>query len=303
MITRTVYSLYYPETKAVVDELWAGRHHEWYERAYEKHQDGMHVAFLEEWKRWSNVDLAAFPNQYATNGASEPIKDLILPPGRLHVFDGEYEGYGHIAVARDMKIVAHERSVDAARDAYGPHDMFWVSNPSAIDGCVWKDFDAFVEEMAARNPHVRIYLDVTYVGATLAPVTLEPSRHPNVAAVIFSLSKPMGVYYHRIGGCFSREPVATLWGNHWFKNLFSVQLGRELVSRFGVTELPTKYAHARKYALDAMIAHGRVPALAQPSDVVLLAHSATGPAEFRRAEGKYRFCLTEGMDKRIKGEW
>src|SRR3954470_19673859 len=104
MMTRTVYSLYYPETREVAERLWSEKHHDWYERAYEKPQDAMHVEFLETWRAWSGVELGdALPHAYPTGGASEPIKDLILPregQGAVHVFAGDYEGYG---------IVAHER--------------------------------------------------------------------------------------------------------------------------------------------------------------------------------------------------
>ncbi len=306
MLTRTVYSLYYPETRAVVDRLWSEHHHEWYERAYEKHQDAMHVEFLETWRAWSGLDLGdAFPHAYPTSGASEPIKDLLLPPGALHTFAGDYEGYGILAHERGMQVVTHERSVLAARETFGEHDQFWVSFPSAIDGCIWPDLDAFLDEMRARAPAVRVYLDVTYVGATKTPVKVDARRHTNVAAVVFSLSKPMGVYYHRIGGCVSRTPMGTLVGNLWFKNLFSLKLGTALMKEHGVTALPTKYAPIQARVLELLIANGRVPDAARASDVVLLAHAPHGVAsseEFMRAKGHHRFCLTEGMDKMIKGE-
>jgi hypothetical protein len=303
MISRTVYSLYYPETRAVVEDLWLGRHHEWYERAATKHQDAMHLPFLAAWREWCGLGLAdAFPHAYPTSGASEPIKDLILPPGRLHVFDGEYEGYAAIAAARGMQVVTHERSADAARHVYDDGDQFWISNPSAIDGNVWTGFDAFVEEMRARNPGVRIFLDVTYVGATKTPVRLEPARHPNVAATIFSLSKPFGVYYHRIGGVVSREPIATLHGSLWFKNLLSLKIGETLMTRFGPTDLPRQYAYLQEHVLARAKAAGRAPASARTSEVVLLAHAGEGAVEFRRAPGRYRFCLQDGMERMLKGE-
>ena len=34
--------------------------------------------------------------------------------------------------------------------------------------------------------------------------------HPNVRAVLWSLSKPFGVYYHRIGGIWSRDEIPTM---------------------------------------------------------------------------------------------
>jgi hypothetical protein len=309
VITRTVYSLYYPETRAVVDVLWGERHHDWYERAYEKRQDAMHVEFLETWRAWSGLGLGdAFPHAYPTNGASEPIKDLLLPPARLHVLAGDYEGYGAIARERGMQVLVHPRSVDAARSGdFADGDQFWISNPSAIDGCVWPELDAFIDAMRAHAPGVRVFLDATYVGATKTKVAMELARHANVAAVVFSLSKPMGVYYHRVGGCLSRAPIGTLWGNLWFKNLFSLKLGTALMKKHAVTELPSKYAAVQARVLEAGIAKGLAPAEARASDVVLLAHakladeSAKRWTELERAPGAQRFCLTPGMDEIVNG--
>jgi hypothetical protein len=312
VITRTVYSLYYPETRSVVDSLWGERHHEWYERAYEKRQDAMHVEFLDTWRAWSGLSLGdAFPHAYPTSGASEPIKDLLLPPARLHVFAGDYEGYSAIARERGMHVVVHPRAADVPHVArtgdFSSGDQFWISNPSAIDGCAWPELDAFIDAMRAHAPGVRIFLDATYIGATKTKVVMEPARHTNVAAVVFSLSKPMGVYYHRVGGCMSRTPIGTLWGNLWFKNLFSLKLGTALMKKYGVTELPSKYAAIQARVLEAGIAQGLAPAEARASDVVLLAHakltgeSAKRWAELERAPGAQRFCLTPGMDEIVNG--
>ncbi len=305
MISRTVYAWYYPEVAAVVQKLWDGHHHEWYERAYTKHQDTMHEEFLDTWRNWSGVSLGkAFPHAYPANGSSEIIKDLLLPPAALHVFEGEYEGYAAIARARGMKVVTHARNVYVDSSLFAPGDVFWASNPSAIDGNAWSELPAFLEALRFQAPGVRVYLDMTYVGATVRPVTdIEPHRHENVAAVIFSLSKPMGTYYHRVGGCYSRQPIDALWGNKWFKNLFSLKLGTELMKRFGPTTLPKRYAETRTTVMRQLVRDGRLAESAQPSNVLLLANDTAGPDEFRRAPNAYRFCLTEALDRHIRGEY
>jgi hypothetical protein len=150
---------------------------------------------------------------------------------------------------------------------------------------------------------VRVHLDVTYVGGTAKRIHMDPSRHPNVAAVVFSLSKPMGVYFHRIGGVYSREAIGTLWGNFWFKNIFSVKLGQKLIETFARCELPQKYEPVRQRALQTVIAQDIVPASARPSDVVLLANAGVGADEYRRAEGAYRFCLSPHMHAIVENGW
>jgi hypothetical protein len=320
-ITRTVYAAYFPETQKIVDELWNSRPHAMYEDAFTGKQTNLHLPFLDQWRQWSGVELGdQFPYAYPANGASEGIKDLIMPfetskgsillselvlqvpPARLHIFSGEYEGYKAIAEERGMEVVEHRRNLSEVNGYdFSPTDMFWVSNPSAIDGEYWDELDEWLITMERRHPQVRIYLDVTYIGAVRIHRPLYPARHPNIAAVIFSLSKPMGVYYHRIGGVFSRRPVGTLWGNAWFKNLFSIELGRVLMERYTVDDLPRRYAPVQAEAVRRLITDGTLPSEANPSNVVLLARSPIGTKEYQRAEGNYRFCLTPTILNLIKG--
>jgi hypothetical protein len=301
MIVKTVYSYYYPETRDIVGRLWRDEPHTLYDKAWEKETETSHFPFLAAWKDWSGVDVAGFPHGYPTNGASEAIKDLIslMPSGaRLHIFAGEYEGYARIAECHGIEVVIHdpdlEKLVQSCR--FMPGDLFFVSNPSAIDGEYRKDFDAFALTMRAYYPSVGIVLDVSYVGTVQRHRLLWASRHPNIRAVVFSLSKPFGVYNHRIGGCFSRQEVGTLYGNRWFKNHFSIELGRQLMEKYAVDALPKKYAAAQQAVIEKGVEAGVLPAETIPCNVVLLARSAAGPAEFLRAPGHYRYCLTPGFD-------
>jgi histidinol-phosphate/aromatic aminotransferase/cobyric acid decarboxylase-like protein len=307
VVTTTVYSLYWPETRRAVESLWSSKPHGWYERNYSKIQDGMHEPFLAAWRDWSLVNLAgAFPHGYPVNGASEAIDHLILnptlAPGRLHFFDGDYEGYARVAECRGMSVIAHPRSIEAAKSRrFRPGDVFWISHPSAIDGEYWDGLDGWLSEMSRRHPKVRVFLDVTYQGAVKRVHRLSPAAHPNVAAVVFSLSKPFGVYYHRVGGVFCREPVESLWGNLWFKNLFSIHLGLELMRRHSVSDLAHRYASTQEKIHRDLVAAGTLPPQSIPSNVVLLARNGTGQEAHRRAEGHYRFCLSPAMDKLING--
>jgi hypothetical protein len=55
------------------------------------------------------------------------------------------------------------------------------------------------------------------------------------------LSKVFGVYYHRIGGVFLKEANPLLYGNMWFKNVFSMRYGEALMKQFDVNYFPKKY--------------------------------------------------------------
>lgn len=311
-VARSVYSLYYPETRGVVDALWTERPHALYERNYEKRQDAMHRGCLDGWVAWATragVTLGGgFAHHYPTAGASEGIHALLAfqathGGGRVHFFEGEYEGYMHTAAALGMPTVAHARGRDAwsaAVASLAPGDTFWLSQPSAIDGNVWRDLPDFVALVGERAPDARLVVDLTYVGAVAAPLPIDLDQ-PQIAAVLWSLSKPFGVYYHRIGGLLTRAEVPALRGHHWFKNLFSLALGERLMASFAPGELPARYQAHQARALERAKHDGLVDPAARASDVVLLAHAPPGSAsderfaEYRRGAGQ-RYCLTPMMD-------
>ena len=124
---------------------------------------------------------------------------------------------------------------------------------------------------------------------------------PVIRAVFVSLSKPLGVYYHRVGGVFSRDALPGLYGNRWFKTSFGLALGIALCERFGVHEIPRRYAALQRQET-MRIAHETGIALA-PSDAVLLAHGpAAQPnmpddiAALRRGHS-VRLCLTPSLER------
>jgi hypothetical protein len=297
-----------PDYFDMFTEAWTGK------------QDSLHRDFFDAWHTWSSpvidLDRSLFPHFYPTNGASEAIRQLIFESatnrrGKLHVFSGEYEGYLAMAKACMMNL-SHSRDSFASvggrearrTNAWGPGDVFWVSQPSAIDGNVWKDFNAFLEMM----PDNSVYVDLTYVGAVPASAIIEKFNlnQPSVAAVVFSLSKPFGAYYDRIGGVFCRQESPGLFGNIWFKNLNSIALGTELLTRHGVFEIPDFYSHHQQEV--ARQASRALGVKLTPSDVYVLATVAdpeNGDPDLmeyivRRSVSKHpddvrRICLTPGM--------
>ena len=182
-----------------------------------------------------------------------------------------------------------------------PGDRFYISHPSSIDGNIWPHIDEFIALMAEHNPQVGIYLDLCYVGTTQKPVVVANANLFNVQALFFSLSKVYGVYYHRIGGVYSRKRLPGLVGNMWFKNLLSLHIGKKLLNHFG-SSLPKTYGDLQNKAVEALEAwyeeQGSV-AIIEPSDVVLLAH-AKGRGFYQwdkalqRGNG-IRYCLTPFM--------
>jgi hypothetical protein len=129
-----------------------------------------------------------------------------------------------------------------------------------------------------------------------------------VLAVAFSLSKPFGVYYDRIGGILCRDSMPSLFGNQWFKNLTSLQLGTALLELHDVFDLPRRYRTVQREAA-AQIGR-RLGLTLSPSDVCVLAQAdpqATRDPELaaflRRPAGdptaSLRLCLTPAMAEMI----
>ena len=299
----TIYSLYYPEVRATVEELWIAAPHLLYGAAYNRGQEKLPGLFLDAWRAWTTVKLGdAFPHAYATAGASEALRELIRPGIRVNTFEGDYEGFWRLAQDRGIPFVVRPRG-QCVGATYDDTDVFFLSDPSSIDGDHLDGLDSWIDEMERRHPRVSIVVDVTYVGATKVNRARDFSRHPNVKAVVFSLSKPFGVYYHRVGGVFSRNPIPVLaHGNVWLVNPFSLALGTMLMRRFQPGELPRRYAHVQEQVLADAIAQGIVPASAKPGNVILFGIGPEGDARNLRVKGTHRFCLTPGIYRHFYGE-
>jgi hypothetical protein len=326
-ISKTVYSLIYPETRMMIENLWnlggRGELSEMYEEPETKKQDEMHKEFLNKWLSWVapivDFDPGVLAYSYPTNGSSEAIRDAIdeiAATGMGHraiiVFDGEYEGYEAIAKARHILFIKIRREhwkedLNALIDneAIIPRSFF-LSQPSAIDGNLWAEYDEFMSYTRDHFPHMRIYLDLCYVGAVAKDYKIN-ATYSHIEKVFFSLSKIFGVYYHRVGGVFSRKEMPGLYGNMWFKNLFSLRLGVNLMETFGPYDLPRNYQHVQGTIVeDGMMEYltNRIISIVRPSDVIILAHYYRPKNELEietyLARGQsVRLCLTPAMAKYI----
>lgn len=267
-VSTTVYSVVWPDTEALVracltqdTDLLLERHRQ----AHLKSQDGMHLSFFEAWRTFAEPAVSGldqFPEMYPCNGSSEAIREIIHEAAwqeeTLIVFEGEYEGYEAIAQAQGTPVlrVARERWRETLQAwlLAGPpwrKAQWWISQPSALDGNPWEDFHAWLDG-CQQFPGLRVWVDLTYVGrARLTERIFRYGVPPVVAGIVFSLSKVMGAYYRRIGGCLARQPVQGLWANRWFKHLDSLLLGeRWLQAHSNALEEGQRYALLQRQALD-----------------------------------------------------
>jgi hypothetical protein len=331
--SKTVYALVTPETEAAKNFIlgnavaapdaarrnYLGQ----FRDAWTGKQYASHEVFIERWMAWAapvvTIDAAGFPWRYPTAGGSEALFHVIAAYGNraraehfnpeVHVFAGEYEGYKAYAEACGIAVIEHPRAEWQAVGRTLPENaLFCLSQPSAIDGNVWREANEFLALLAtARLP--RVLLDVTYVGAIAeAPAARIAADSAAVQALAFSLSKPFGVYYDRIGGVLCRNVMPSLFGNQWFKNLTSLQLGDALLERHDVFDLPRRYKRVQREA--AARIGDRLGLTLSPCDVSVLAQAKTDATTdrelatfLRRPAGdpnaSLRLCLTPTMAEMI----
>ena len=326
--SKTVYALVTPETEAAKNFILGNavngpdaarrRHLEQFRDAWTGKQFAAHEAFLERWMAWAApmiaIDAAGFAWRYPTAGGSEALFHVITAYGNrarserfnpeVHVFAGEYEGNKAYAEACGIAVIEHSRANWQAVGRTLPATaLFCLSQPSAIDGNVWRDANDFLALLAEASAP-RVLLDVTYIGSIAeAPSVRIAADSPSVQALAFSLSKPFGVYYDRIGGMLCRKAMPSLFGNQWFKNLTSLQLGQALLDRHDVFDLPCRYRQVQREA--AARVGSRLGLTLSPCDVNVLAQADATAADpalaafLRRPAGDpnalLRLCLTPTM--------
>jgi histidinol-phosphate/aromatic aminotransferase/cobyric acid decarboxylase-like protein len=281
-LSQTVYGYPHHEVEQVVQTLWATQTDtllSLYRNPWTKSQDDLHEPMMDAWTAWATPSLVEslshFPHRYPTAGASEGIREVLADfkaHGGEHVavFDGEYEGYAQIALHYHLKVTRISRTDwPGVFHQIPKRALFWVSQPSALDGNLWPYYDTFLHQLHQFRPDVSVWVDLSYVGAVpfgRPPVCVES---PNVKGVVVSWSKPFGVYYHRIGALWCKSPNQALWGNRWFKNLFSLRLGQTLCETFSPFALAQLNANRQARSIEQVNrTHG---VSLTPSDVPLLA--------------------------------
>lgn len=317
-ISKTVYSLYFPETQKVLSTLWHQETelHHLYTNAYTKKQDAYHLGFSEMFKQWSQSALTVkwidFPYFYPTNGASEAIREQLAFLSQkknpvLFVFEGEYEGYEAIAQPLGFEIKKIKKELvfeNTYNDEFEKGGYFFLSNPSSIDGNHWLEWNRFAEKMNTfKDMHV--YIDTVYIGCTSNTVSIDLD-HESVKGIFFSLSKSFGVYYHRIGGVYLKEANPLLFGNMWFKNVFSLKFGETLMKEIPLGYFPKQYSEQKQLAIKQI--EEKLNITVTSSDSLLLAEIERQGLAFEKEltrnekSSLIRICITPTLEKIIREE-
>lgn len=295
---KTVYSLFYPETKKLTEELWESNPIFLYQNSHNlpKYQTEIEKDFKSEWILWSSSQITFNSrnfNFYNTAGSSEAIRESLADykasgGEKIYIFDGDYEGYQSLAEAYDLKVIKINRNQWKNIKENEINSPFYFSNPSSIDGNVWEECSEFLSFMSKKNPLCKIRIDLCYLGCSSKELNLNLD---SVDMIFFSLSKVYGVYFHRIGGVFSKKPLKGLIGNQWFKNLFSLYLGIHLLKKYPLGYFPKKYKQFQMEIINHLNQKESLELI--PSDVIILAYSFKINSDFLRGNSQIsRFCIT-----------
>lgn len=311
--TPIVYSFYSPEVEHVVSRSIALANsygndksiHYLLKQNVDPGLDELHLPLMAKYERFARsegvIGLESFENKYFTNGSSEAIFHLLAELRTLSEYgvplyqlEGEYQGYQEFAKALDLPI----QTVPLVNLGPGgvPTGVVVLSNPASKDGNI---VDPNVLTTILRRHEV--ILDLAYMGMTIQPLNIDLTQ-PGIRAVVGSLSKPFGLYYYRIGFCYSRDPVASLYGNKWFKNALSIKIGESVLDHFAVPNNMAAFKgnyfiQQEKAVRELNEWSGNPMCQTKASDVWLLAHNEHAKLgqkfeAFKRTADMYRFCLT-----------
>jgi hypothetical protein len=275
-ITRTIYSIAWPETHKIFSNLNTKDIQEQFTQTWTKKQDELHKPYLDLWVKAhaKNLNIEGMFNfSYPTNGSSESIfqqlSHLHSQGKRLVVFYEEYEGY--IMFANNIHMPVHfiSRNNPDFSSLNKNTDVFFLSQPSSIDGNMWDGFHGFMKQLDKLG--ISAYIDLAYLGV-FPHETIDLTPYKNIDGVFFSLSKIFGVYYHRIGGCFLKNENPLLWPMLWFKNLNSIHYGTLMLEQYIEGKYTQQILDNKKYQADiCMELSALLQCNVKPSDVPMIA--------------------------------
>ncbi|MBP8016420.1 hypothetical protein KAZ01_00285 [Candidatus Gracilibacteria bacterium] len=300
---KAVYSYYLPETREIISNITRKYPHNIFLKSTTSGLDDFHFGIIKAYKEYFKNDVIGFEKFkyiYPTIGSSEGIFHLLsyiathrqkIP---IYVFEGEYEGYAGYGNNLGLSFEKINQNIDFKKIKKG---IFFISNPSAINGNIIPN--KIIKKI--NDAGHEIAYDGTYFGMTKVHKFI--LNYPSIKWLFVSFSKPFGLYYYRLGLCFSTEELKTLAPNKWFKNIFSLIIAENILKKIKKNYLYTKYEKFQKQAI--LLFQKQYFIKPKKSDVFLLSYleekdmSSELKEKFKEYKrGKYyRFCLTNYFRK------
>lgn len=300
---KAVYSYYFPEIRKLISENTADFPHGEFLKSIKPGLDDFEKPIIKKMIAFYKKDVKGFEGFdfcYPTNGSSEGIYHLLArikkedSEAPIYTLEGEYEGYRESAAGLGMKVQEIKEDIIMIKKL--PKGYWFISNPSGRDGNILKE--TLINQIADSGH--KVILDLAYLGMTKRKMF--DISHSNIIAVLTSMSKPFGLFYYRVGFTFCREPVQTLYGTKWFKNILSLIIADKVFGTFTSDYFYNKYAIRQKEILGQIKKETGITL--SRSDVLILTHLAEEDFKklsqeqkklvepFKRGPG-YRFCLTQ----------
>lgn len=311
---KSVYSYYFPEVRKLISEVTKNfPHEEFLKSVTPPGLDDFEKPVIEKMKEYYKEEVVGLNDiefVYPTAGSSEGIYHLLTriktetPEKPIYTLVGEYEGYRECAAGMGLSVQEVEEDMAVIKKL--PNGIWFISNPSARNGNIIQD--SLINQIADMGH--KIVLDLAYMGMT--EKYKFDLTHKNIVAVLASMSKPFGLFYYRVGFTFTKEPVKTLYGTKWFKNIFSLIVADKVFEKFPARYFYNKCSPTKLKILEEIRKDTGITM--RSSDVVLLAYlteadfkelneeQKTFVAPYKRGDC-YRFCLTKyflEMEKQTK---
>jgi hypothetical protein len=171
------------------------------------------------------------------------------------VLKGDYEGYSAQAANSGLKVRFCGKD-----DALSSRGQIWfVSNPSAIDGELLDP--GLLETLVAHN---RVVVDIAYHGLC-GPVSI--SVPAGTWAALWSLSKPWGLFWRRVGVMAVADEIPCAYGTRWYKDPLAVLSAWNVVRAYEPSAMADAYRWAQEGAVEVL---GEAGVLVHPSNTLLL---------------------------------
>ena len=232
--------------------------------------------------------LHELPSRYPTAGTAQAIGHILAHLRHHHdvtqifVPSGDYEGYQYQAENYGIETVHF--------DINGPlpsGQWVFLSCPSAIDGN--EISEAILTSLCADN---RTIIDYAYHGLTSTRTRVTPQ---NVWGALWSMSKPYGLFYRRVGFAWLSEPVPALHSTRWFKNPEALLAAAKVVKEFSPAD-GWIYDTSRKHQIQAIeLCKPYFDGLV-PSDCLLLANTRIKAETWRRDGQTARICVSPAIE-------
>tara|TARA_S200000501_G_scaffold262475_1_gene246373 strand:+ start:452 stop:1330 length:879 start_codon:yes stop_codon:yes gene_type:complete len=256
------------------------------------HEIGDSKKFLQDYKEWicsgknfqgiqnfGNIDFSAGTTETFGQFYHQHINK------RLRLLKGEF--FYHWLMGRNY----FKSCVDIGDDKLKSGDVVVMSCPFSGTGNIPVDFYSILEQ--CEQLEIPVMLDLAYI--SISKIEELDLSFKCIHTITTSLSKVFPVEHHRIGIRMRRQffdDTLFAYNQNDYVNLFSVNIGHQMIKKFSNNWLYEKYKDLQKDSCASL--------QLTPSDCVIFGLDTAGKySEYNRGIDTNRLCFSRIWDKRI----